>query len=82
MLRLLVRTAAVGADGYNALVLLLDGAPDYKAETRLLSGVKPQQLAPLALDLVWGMEGILQMMQQHWRMFCLVACEGAGSLGG
>ncbi|KAJ9524467.1 hypothetical protein QJQ45_019582 [Haematococcus lacustris] len=115
MLRLLVRTAAVGADGYNALVLLLDGAPDYKAETRLLSGVKPeqassdmrirldechqqgqyvegsaacgrkkvhilppsaQQLAPLALDLVWGMEGILQMMQQHWRMFCLVACEG------
>ncbi|KAL6764222.1 hypothetical protein V8C86DRAFT_2478019 [Haematococcus lacustris] len=28
-----------------------------------------QQLAPLALDLVWGMEGMLQMMQRHWHMF-------------
>ncbi|KAL6764229.1 hypothetical protein V8C86DRAFT_1681208 [Haematococcus lacustris] len=33
-----------------------------------------QQLAPLALDLVWGMEGMLQMMQQHWHMFWSVAC--------
>ncbi|KAL6764208.1 hypothetical protein V8C86DRAFT_1679922 [Haematococcus lacustris] len=34
-----------------------------------------QQLAPLALDLVWGMEGMLQMMQQHWRMSWPMACE-------
>ncbi|KAL6755769.1 hypothetical protein V8C86DRAFT_177139 [Haematococcus lacustris] len=33
-----------------------------------------QQLAPLALDLVWGMEGMLQMMHQHWRMFPPTAC--------
>ncbi|KAJ9504596.1 hypothetical protein QJQ45_030498 [Haematococcus lacustris] len=33
-----------------------------------------QQLAPLALDLVWGMEGMLQMMKQHWHMFWSVAC--------
>ncbi|KAL6755781.1 hypothetical protein V8C86DRAFT_177610 [Haematococcus lacustris] len=143
VLRLLVRTAAVGAHGYSTMALLLDGALDYEAETRLLSGLKrtpelkartpkleailcdtlegvctkwvllflphcqseraltgmhirlndcqqqgpcaesnpskdkegldkppsAQQLAPLALDLVWGMEGMLQMMQQHWRMF-------------
>ncbi|GFH10099.1 hypothetical protein HaLaN_05350, partial [Haematococcus lacustris] len=134
MLRLLVRTAAVGADGYSTLAMLVDGAPDYKAETRLLSGLmrtpelkartpelkdilldtldrvcsvwvtllmphceaeplsdmrirlnechqqgqnatgsaacgrkevhkqppSAQQLAPLALDLVWGMDGMLQ----------------------
>ncbi|GFH24475.1 hypothetical protein HaLaN_22281, partial [Haematococcus lacustris] len=34
-----------------------------------------QQLAPLALDLVWGMDGMLQMMQQHWHMFWPMACE-------
>ncbi|KAL6755791.1 hypothetical protein V8C86DRAFT_177934 [Haematococcus lacustris] len=34
-----------------------------------------QQLAPLALDLVWGMDGMLQMMQQHWRIFWPMACE-------
>ncbi|GFH18831.1 hypothetical protein HaLaN_15696, partial [Haematococcus lacustris] len=28
-----------------------------------------QQLAPLALDLVWGMEGMLQMTQHYWHMF-------------
>ncbi|KAJ9524213.1 hypothetical protein QJQ45_005008 [Haematococcus lacustris] len=33
-----------------------------------------QQLAPLALDLVWGMEGMLQMMKRHWHMFWSVAC--------
>ncbi|KAJ9524383.1 hypothetical protein QJQ45_008580 [Haematococcus lacustris] len=139
MLRLLVRTAAAGAHGYSTLALygaqLLDGAPDYEAETRSvpclqrtleLKGLNPelkaslsetmfrvcaiwirllvpycdteqasidmynslydshqqgqymegsaacgkkeghillpsaQQLAPLALDLVWGMEGMLQ----------------------
>ncbi|GFH20763.1 hypothetical protein HaLaN_17937, partial [Haematococcus lacustris] len=150
MLRLLVRTAAAGAHGYSTQALLWDGVPDYKAETRLLSGSKrtpelkartpqlealltntldcvcsvwvllllpeaqcqseqasidmrvrlndshqqdqnakgsaacdrkgidylrpsAQQLAPLALDLVWGMEGTLQMMQQHWHMFPPVA---------
>ncbi|KAL6764211.1 hypothetical protein V8C86DRAFT_1680404 [Haematococcus lacustris] len=154
MLRLLVRTAAAGAHGYSTLALygaqLLDGAPDYEAETRSvpclqrtleLKALKPelkaslsetmfrvcaiwirllvpycdteqasidmynslydshqqgqyvegsaacgkkeghillpsaQQLAPLALDLVWGMEGMLQMMQQHWRMSWPMACE-------
>ncbi|KAL6764203.1 hypothetical protein V8C86DRAFT_2477523 [Haematococcus lacustris] len=142
MLRLLVRTAAAGAHGYSTLSLLLDGAPDYEADTRLLSGLKrtpeleailsyiledvssawatllvphsgseqasidnfnslnyshrqgqnakghaacgrkevhnlapsAQQLAPLALDLVWGMEGMLQMMQQQWFMFPPMAC--------
>ncbi|KAL6764231.1 hypothetical protein V8C86DRAFT_1681341 [Haematococcus lacustris] len=132
MLRVLVRTVAAGAHGYSTMAMLLDGAPNYEAETRLLSGLKrtpevkaltpeleailsstlecvcsgwvflllplgeseqalgsqsaesnasrnkeevhnlppsAQQLAPLALDLVWGMEGMMQMMQQHWRMF-------------
>ncbi|KAJ9512474.1 hypothetical protein QJQ45_018766, partial [Haematococcus lacustris] len=179
VLRLLVRTAAAGAHGYSALALLLDGAPDFEAETRLVSGLKrspeskaltpeakdvlvdtmdrvrgawvlslvqhseserawndmhirrkhshqqgqyalesaacgrkelyylaptAQQLAPLALDLVWGMEGmlqvrgkvrsmlafgsllhavpglcLLQMMQQHERMFSAMACVGKSS---
>ncbi|GFH10093.1 hypothetical protein HaLaN_05344 [Haematococcus lacustris] len=48
MLRLLVRTAAAGTHAYSALALLLDRAPYH------------EQLAPLALDLVWGMEGMLQ----------------------
>ncbi|GFH31731.1 hypothetical protein HaLaN_30831 [Haematococcus lacustris] len=72
MLRLLARAAAAGAHGYSTLAMLLDGAPDYEADTRLLSGLKRtpeleailtdilEDLAPLALDLVWGMEGMLQ----------------------
>ncbi|KAL6755806.1 hypothetical protein V8C86DRAFT_178416 [Haematococcus lacustris] len=148
MLRLLGRTAATGAHGYSALLLLLDGAPDSEAETSSLSGLKrtpeleeilfdvledvssawayllvphsgfeeasidmyislyefhqqgqyakgsaacgrkevhnlppsAQQLAPLALDLVWGMEGMLQTMQQHLRMFPPMAREGVSML--
>ncbi|KAL6755801.1 hypothetical protein V8C86DRAFT_178331 [Haematococcus lacustris] len=151
MLRLLARTAAVGAHGYSTLVLLLDVAPNHEEETRLLSGLKrtpelkartpeledvlldtmervcsscilllayqrdterpssdmhispsdshqqgqyaegsaacgrkvvhnwlpsAQQLAPVALDLVRGMEGMMQMMQQHWLMFPPMACGG------
>ncbi|KAJ9524786.1 hypothetical protein QJQ45_024418 [Haematococcus lacustris] len=38
-----------------------------------------QQLAPLALDLVWGMEGMLQMTQQHWRMFETGVAEEVGT---
>ncbi|KAJ9524205.1 hypothetical protein QJQ45_004990 [Haematococcus lacustris] len=38
-----------------------------------------QQLAPLALDLVWGMEGMLQMTQQHWRTFQTVVIEETGT---
>ncbi|GFH22268.1 hypothetical protein HaLaN_19710 [Haematococcus lacustris] len=34
-----------------------------------------QQLAPLALDLVRGMEGMLQMTQQQWRTFQTVVIE-------
>ncbi|GFH12445.1 hypothetical protein HaLaN_08139 [Haematococcus lacustris] len=87
MLRLLVRTAAAGADAYRTLALLLDGAPAYEEEARLLSGLThtpelkartpkleatltctlevmcTQQLAPLALDLVWGMEGMMQVLR-------------------
>ncbi|KAJ9524206.1 hypothetical protein QJQ45_004989 [Haematococcus lacustris] len=37
-----------------------------------------QQLAPLALDLVWGMEGMLQMTQQQWRTFQTVAIMEIG----
>ncbi|KAL6764156.1 hypothetical protein V8C86DRAFT_1677792 [Haematococcus lacustris] len=37
-----------------------------------------QQLAPLALDLVWGMEGMLQMTQQHWRTFQTVVIKEKG----
>ncbi|KAL6764198.1 hypothetical protein V8C86DRAFT_1679777 [Haematococcus lacustris] len=149
MLRLLARTAAAGAHGYSTLAMLLDGAPNDEAGTRMLSGLKrtpelkartpqlgallantlervcrawilllvpdseieqasinmrirlneshqqgqnakghaacgrkevhdlppsAQQLAPLALDLVWGMEGMLQMMHQHWHMFPPMAC--------
>ncbi|KAL6755795.1 hypothetical protein V8C86DRAFT_3137400, partial [Haematococcus lacustris] len=33
-----------------------------------------QQLAPVALDLVLSMEGMMQVMQQHWRMFPSMAC--------
>ncbi|KAL6755777.1 hypothetical protein V8C86DRAFT_2668636, partial [Haematococcus lacustris] len=40
MLRLLARTAAAGAHGYSTLAMLLDGAPDSEADTRLLSGLK------------------------------------------
>ncbi|KAL6755773.1 hypothetical protein V8C86DRAFT_177340 [Haematococcus lacustris] len=40
VLRLLTRTAAAGAHGYSTMALLLDGALDYEAETRLLSGLK------------------------------------------
>ncbi|KAL6748860.1 hypothetical protein V8C86DRAFT_1103765 [Haematococcus lacustris] len=38
-----------------------------------------QQLAPLALDLVWGMEGMLQMTQQHWRMLETRVTEERGT---
>ncbi|KAJ9524207.1 hypothetical protein QJQ45_004988 [Haematococcus lacustris] len=37
-----------------------------------------QQLAPLALDLVWGMEGMLQMTQHYWRMFRTVVTGKMG----
>ncbi|KAL6748847.1 hypothetical protein V8C86DRAFT_3146214 [Haematococcus lacustris] len=37
-----------------------------------------QQLAPLALDLVRGMEGMLQMTQQQWRTFQTVVIEEIG----
>ncbi|KAL6764230.1 hypothetical protein V8C86DRAFT_1681290 [Haematococcus lacustris] len=42
VLRLLTRTAAAGVDGYSTMAMLLDGAPNYEAETRLLSGLKRQ----------------------------------------
>ncbi|KAJ9524208.1 hypothetical protein QJQ45_004987 [Haematococcus lacustris] len=38
-----------------------------------------QQLAPLALDLVWGMEGMLQMMHHHWCTFQTVVIEETGT---
>ncbi|KAJ9532365.1 hypothetical protein QJQ45_010441 [Haematococcus lacustris] len=44
-----------------------DNANDMQKELHQPSSA--QQLAPLALDLVFGMEGMLQMTQQHWRMF-------------
>ncbi|GFH18828.1 hypothetical protein HaLaN_15693, partial [Haematococcus lacustris] len=45
-----------------------NNAPSGK-EKVLYQRPSTQQLAPLALDLVWGMEGMLQMTQQHWRIF-------------
>ncbi|KAL6748856.1 hypothetical protein V8C86DRAFT_1103706 [Haematococcus lacustris] len=37
-----------------------------------------QQLAPLALELVWGMEGMLQMTQHYWHMFQTVVIGKMG----
>ncbi|KAL6764233.1 hypothetical protein V8C86DRAFT_2478108 [Haematococcus lacustris] len=39
-----------------------------------------QQLAPLALDLVWGMEGMLQVRRRVWSMEVAEVCQ-AGCLG-
>ncbi|GFH19896.1 hypothetical protein HaLaN_16925 [Haematococcus lacustris] len=72
MLRVLAPTAAAGAHSYTTLALLLDDAPELERApeleqtlsttiTRVLhQPPSAQQLAPLALDLVWGMEGMLQ----------------------
>ncbi|GFH24151.1 hypothetical protein HaLaN_21886 [Haematococcus lacustris] len=35
-----------------------------------------QQLAPLALDLVFGMESMMQMTQQQWHMFSKLLTQG------
>ncbi|GFH22270.1 hypothetical protein HaLaN_19712 [Haematococcus lacustris] len=75
MLRVMARTAAAGAHAYTTLAPLLDRAPDHGTEPRSLGKEKvldqppsAQQLAPLALDLVWGMEGMLQGSRDRTRL--------------
>ncbi|KAL6748831.1 hypothetical protein V8C86DRAFT_1102734 [Haematococcus lacustris] len=47
---------------------IVEGNASSGKEKVLPSPPSVQQLAPLALDLVWGMEGMLQMTQHHYRM--------------
>ncbi|KAJ9524398.1 hypothetical protein QJQ45_008612 [Haematococcus lacustris] len=55
-----------------------NNAPSGK-EKVLYQRPSTQQLAPLALDLVRGMEGMLQMTQQHWRTFQTVVIKQIGT---
>ncbi|KAL6748854.1 hypothetical protein V8C86DRAFT_1103584 [Haematococcus lacustris] len=55
-----------------------NNAPSGK-EKVLYQRPSTQQLAPLALDLVRGMEGMLQMTQHHWRTFQTVVIKQIGT---
>ncbi|KAL6755771.1 hypothetical protein V8C86DRAFT_2668485 [Haematococcus lacustris] len=75
MLRLLARTAAAGVHGCSTLVLLLDGAPYYAAETRLLSGLKrTPELKALTLELEEILSDTLEGVCTRWVL--LLAPQG------